>query len=255
MVGVPGESIGQGLRLVVVGHRHPVPPAGVAAGQLHRSRQPHELDQQESEQPKADAARLPVPSRTPAREEQAREQGLREQRVPLEAHEVLPHGADRQVADPRHQQQGPLEGQAQDQADTGQQTHGHHRIQRVGGPPEHRGRSPEGPVSEGAPHRLQPGLVGEDAVGTDQPVRLHREGEEGDARHDAERPEEQPPGQRVGRGRRDVHRGAPTLSPSFRLRPTSRPMHVRDNAALGAGLSVSLLRALRVSVVSPRGAS
>ena len=104
----PGERRRQGLSPIMVRERGEIPPRGIAAEQLDHGRLEHQLEQQQTQQPKGAEGRLGPRSlsKRPRDEEQRDEARLQEESVPLEAHEVRADHAQRQVQRPAGERAG-----------------------------------------------------------------------------------------------------------------------------------------------------
>src|SRR5207244_2687936 len=112
----PSEHRGQRLRPIVIIQRRQVPPAVVAAGQLHHARHQHQFKKEKLEQKERWSGhrssrvgwpqqphQLPWP-KPPRREKNRQEASLQQQDVPLKAEKSLSGDRERKIEDKKDNQ-------------------------------------------------------------------------------------------------------------------------------------------------------
>ena len=207
----------QRLGLEVEVERRRGAPGGIAAQELGRAREEHELEQQEHQQHAGERRRAPLPAaqapggRRPQHRQQPR---LQQQRVPLKGEEVLSRHGEREVQRPeqeehRHRGHAEHEKDGQHGAAPG---HGAERSIARAKPEDRRQLAPRsGAVARADPVEEPAGR--HDAPLTDETDDLSGQRDERQKPHDAKEPEKEAPGQDVGRSREGPRGGRGPNSP------------------------------------------
>lgn len=221
LVHVPARPGRQGLRQVVVVEGAPLDPRPVAVRELHHAREKHQPEDQPAEQPDGRRPGL-VPGGAeppgPGRQHHRQQARLEQQRVPLEAEELLSHDRQRQVQCPAHSQ-----AQARQEPGRQQDAAGHtDPADRVKHPvgcvdPEDRRDVPDDPGGDrpdGPADGVEVARSRQDAARADQPVDLHHQRAERREVDQAERAQQDRPHQAM---RRSPALGLVDLSAGVRL--------------------------------------
>src|SRR6266404_6396062 len=101
LIGPPSDDCRQRLRPVVIIERGQIPPASVAAGQLHHAGHHHQFEKKELEQKKGGSGNRRLASafrpKVPRREKDRQETGFEKENVPLKTEKSLASNGERKI--------------------------------------------------------------------------------------------------------------------------------------------------------------
>ena len=212
LVGEPAEQGGQGLGFVVKREGAQVAPRRIPAGELHDSGEEHQPEEQPPEDQAGEArwlVRTPERQHFPRGEQESKDGGFEQERIPLEVEKNLAGARQREIRDPE-QAKAEHGGDAREEQERKRDPGGTQHVRKFfsAEPPAERRQLGEGGTAELFADRGEITRGREQAARTDEGVELRPKGNKRDQVDRCEETQEQPRSEReavaagVRRGRR-----------------------------------------------------